>query len=121
MKLNKLNQLLEDDQIVKGHWDLGPNHELQYRAEGLDEEIKLKGSLIAAEPDALVFAVTERQSDQKVTTKIARLTGAWSLDQKNRIIFLVEKEKSKNDTLTFKGEWEVKKTMNLSIPMKKKI
>ena len=109
MKLTKLNQLLENGKVVNGRWDLGPNHELRYRAEGLDEEIKLKGSLLAAEPDALVFAVTERQSDQKVTTSVGRLTGAWSLDLKNRIIFLVEKEKSQTDTLTFQGAWEVNK------------
>ena len=33
MKLNKLNQLLEDDQVTKGKWGITPNREVQYRAE----------------------------------------------------------------------------------------
>ncbi len=41
MKLNKLNQLLEDDEVVKGNWELGPHHKLFYHTQGEDEEINL--------------------------------------------------------------------------------
>ena len=110
MKLTKLNQLLEDGKVTKGTWELTPNHELQYRAEGLDEEIKFRGSLIATEPDALVFSITEKQKDQKIITSIAKLTGSWKLNPKNQITFEVEKESGKNDTLTFQGGWKVNDT-----------
>ena len=109
MKLNKLNQLIEDDEILKGTWSLDDNHELQYKKDGLDEEIKIKGFLIATEPDALVFSVTEKQKDQKIVTGLYKLTGQWSLNSDNQITFEVEKGRSKNDTLTFTGTWELGK------------
>ncbi len=107
MKLTKLNELIEEDKVVKGQWELAPGHEVQYRAEGKDEEIKLKGSLIAAEPDALVISVTDRQSDQEIVTSLVKLSGRWKLDAKNRVTFEVEKESGKNDVLAFKEAWKV--------------
>lgn len=107
MKLTKLNQLIVDGEIVRGHWELTPDHELQYRRDGLDEEIKLKGALIAAEPDGLVFSVTERQSDQEIVTSLGKLTGTWGLNPANQILFEVEKESGRNDVLTFRGAWKV--------------
>jgi len=109
MKLTRLGQLLDNMEGTKGHWELTPNHEIQYKSDKKDEEFKFKGSLIAAEPDALVISVTERQSDQKVVTRIAKLQGAWRLDPKNRIVFEVEKEGGKKDVLTFKGTWHIGK------------
>jgi len=121
LKLNKLNQLLDpstslgtgDDEIIKGTWELDDNHELSYKSDGLDEEIKLKGSLIAAEPDALVFSVTKKQKDQKIVTSLYKLTGCWKLNSENKITFEVEKGKSKTDTLTFTGTWEVGKNFEI--------
>ena len=34
MKLTKFNQLLEDDEILKGTRSLDDNHELQYKKDG---------------------------------------------------------------------------------------
>ena len=109
MKLIKLNQILDEGNIVKGSWEITPNHEIQYKAEGKDEEIKVKGSLIAAEPIALVIAVTERQEDQNIVTSIHKIIGTWRADAKNRLVFDVEKESGKKDRLTFKGKWEIGK------------
>ncbi len=107
MKLTKLNQLLEDGRVTKGNWEITPNHIVQYRCEGKDEEIKFKGSLIAAEPDALVISVTQRQSDQKTVTSLAKLSGAWKVNLKNQIVFEVQKESGKKDVLTFRAGWSV--------------
>lgn len=107
MRLTKLDDLIERSTSAKGRWELTPDHEVQYKSQGKDEEFKFKGSIIAAEPDALVVSVTERQSDQKIVTSIAKLTGAWRLDPKNRIVFEVEREDGKKDALTFKGAWQV--------------
>jgi len=107
MKLSKLNQLIEDGEEIKGRWELDDNHEIQYKSEGKDEEIKVRGSLVAVEPDALVIAVTERQTDQTVVTSIYKLTGTWHANPKNQLVFEVEKEVGKNNVLTFKAGWKL--------------
>ena len=107
MKLTKLNDLTKDGEVVKGDWEITPNHEIRYKSKKKDEEFKFKGSLVAAEPDALVVSVTQRQSDQKVVTKIVKLAGAWRMDAKNRIVFEVERQGGKNDVLTLKGAWRL--------------
>jgi hypothetical protein len=100
LKLTKLNELIEDDKIIKGSWQLTPNHEVQYKSDGQDEEIKLKGSLIAAEPDALVLSITQRQSNQKIVTSIVKLTGNWKANPQNQLVFEAEKSAGKKDVLT---------------------
>ncbi len=107
MKLTKLNQLIENGEVIKGHWQLDDNHDLLYISDGPDEEVKCTGSLIAAEPDALVFSVTEKQKDQKIVTSIVKLSGTWKLNPKNQITFAVQKGMVKSDTLTFTGTWDL--------------
>ena len=107
MKLTRFNQLIKDGKAIDGRWQLTHDHEVQYESEGLDEELKFKGSLIAAEPDALVISVTERQSDQKIVTSLVKLRGNWHVNPKNQIIFEVEKESGKNDIFTFRSGWKV--------------
>ena len=75
MKPTKLSQLLDEGKVQKYDWKLTPDHRLVYKAEGQDEEFKLDSSLIAAEPDALVFSYTEKQSAKKTVTRILKLTG----------------------------------------------
>ncbi len=107
MRITKLDDLIERSASVKGRWEITPNHEVQYRSQGKEEEFKFKGSIIAAEPDALIVSITEKQSDQKIVTSLGKLQGSWKLDSKNRIVFEVEKEKGKKDSLTFKGGWRI--------------
>jgi hypothetical protein len=97
----------------KGSWSLGPNGNLRYRGAGKDEEAELNAPLIAAEPDALVVGLTARQSDQKTVTRLAKLTGTWKADAKNRLVFEVERESGKNDELTFQGLWEINKAQEI--------
>ena len=105
MKLTKLNQLLEDGQVIKGRWIITPNHEVQYRFEGKDEEIKVTGSLIAAEPDALVISVTEKQKDQKIVTSIVKLSGVWKLNtEKNRLTYSIGGDS--NNAFKFRGAFQ---------------
>ena len=73
MKPTRLDDLIEDSKTAKGRWSLTSNHELQYKAKDLKEEIKFNGALIAAEPDALVIAITQRQENQKTVTRIVTL------------------------------------------------
>ncbi len=109
MRLTNLNKLIEENQRLKGYWELSPNHEIRYKSLDQDEEIRFRGSLVAAQPDALVVSFTQSQTNQKVVRRIAGLTGAWRLDSKNRIVFEAQKEGGKKDVLTFKGAWEIGK------------
>lgn len=106
-KITRLNQLIEDGEIIDGRWEIGKNHEIQYREKYGNKEIKLKGTILAVEPGTLVFAYTEKQTPRKVSTRIFKLTGQWQADSKNRLTFAIEKKQGKNDTLTFTGVWEV--------------
>ncbi len=110
MKLTNLNKLIEENQHLKGRWELSPTHEIRYKSHDLDEEIAFRGSIVAAEPDALVVSFAQGQINQKVTKRLAKLAGAWRLDSKNRIVFEVEKEGGKKDVLTFQGAWQVGKS-----------
>src|SRR3989338_1096896 len=107
MKPAKLSDILEEAQTTGGKWELTPDHIVQYKSKDLNEEIKFKGSLIAAEQDALVFSVTKRQEDQTVVTSIRKLTGTWRANPQNQLVFEVEKEDGKKDALTFKAGWKL--------------
>ena len=107
MKLTKLNDLIEDGEVVKGRWDITPDHEIQYKRDGGDEEVKVSGALVAAEPGALVIGVTERQTDQNIVTSIYKLTGSWKANPKNQLVFEVAKENGKKDAITFKARWKI--------------
>lgn len=107
MKLTKLNELIEEGKVRKGRWELTPNHELRYRSEDLNDEIKFKGSLIAAKPEALVVSITEEQADQKVVTSLVELSGTWRTNSKNQLLFEVDRGRGRKDTLTFKAGWKV--------------
>ena len=101
MKLTRLNELIREGETIKGSWELDENHALTYRVRGKEEEVKLKGTIISAEPGTLVAAVTEKQTSGTIVTSTVQLTGTWKVDPKNRIVFEVEKENGKKDKLTF--------------------
>ncbi len=105
----KLTPSIEDSRFLKGRWVLGPNHELEYRSEDFSEELKLKASLVAAEPGGLLVSVTQRQKDQKIVTRLFRLLGQWRANEKNQIQFEIEKEKGHNNVLTFQSGWTIDK------------
>jgi len=107
MKLTRFNDVVEDDEKIKGSWELTKDHEVQYKRDGKSEEIKLKATLLAAESKTLLLSVTERQKDQKIVTSIVKLSGSWRVDAKNRITFDVEREAGKKNSLTFTGSWEL--------------
>ena len=107
MRITTLNELVVDGKRQKGRWKLGRNGDLSYSVAGKEEETRIKAPLVSAEPDALVASVTARQSDQKITTTMIRLSGAWRTDARNRLVFDVERESGVKDELTFQGAWEL--------------
>ena len=149
MKYKKLSDLQRDVETLKGAWELSPNHELVYkerraglgtsatealadrRTSGLenfaDKEATIRGSLVAAEPDALVVSVTVQEDSnpnpqrigtasaragrsrpiRRTVTGLVKLSGKWELDENNRITFSIKREFDKDNKLTFQGAWEV--------------
>ena len=116
MRYRKLSDLQRDVETFSGSWELSPEHELVYKERrrgpnGLTtKEATIKGSLVAAEPDALVVSVTVQESDpnpqrigtvsaragrsrpiRRVVTGLVKLSGKWELDSKNRITFSIGK------------------------------
>ena len=107
MRLTKLNELIEDGKALKGRWEIGKNHEIQFRSFEKDDEIRVRGTLMAAEPGALVIAVTEKQSDQRLVTSLWKLSGLWKTSPKNQLIFEAERQSGRKEALTFTGGWRV--------------
>lgn len=107
MKFTRWNELMDERDVIRGSWTLNDNHELEYREKQDEKAVKLTAPLIAAEPDALVVAVTAKQADKRIVTSTAKLTGRWRANHKNQLVFEVEKEGGRRDILTFRGAWEV--------------
>ncbi len=107
MRLSRLNQLILANETVDGVWRLTRGHQLEYRKRGAGQEAVLTGALIAAEPDALVFRVAQREDGGGVVNQLFSLRGRWEADSRNRLNFLVEREKGRFDRLVFQGGWEV--------------
>lgn len=106
-KLKSLNERLrQNGRSIKGRWELDSRHRLSYRSEEGEEEFEFQASLVAAEPDALVVSITEKQEGGRVVTGLAKLTGAWRANEKNQIEFEVERQSGKNNVLTFRGAWK---------------
>ena len=107
MKLTSLNQIEEEGETFEGAWELDENHELVYRERKGKKEARLKGTLVAVEAGSLVFSATIKEDEKRTTTGLFKLTGAWQVDTKNRMVFEVERGAGKIDRLTLKGKWEL--------------
>ena len=113
MRLTRLNQLIRGREMIDGIWSLTRNHELQYRRRGKEKEIILTGELIRAQPEALVFRIAESSFDEDIVQREFALRGRWQADDQNRLSFLVERERGRNDALTLQGGWEVDPRLGL--------
>ncbi len=128
----RLRQELDAPVRSEGKWELSPEHELTYKERETgngkrEKEVGFKGSLVAAEPDALVVSVTvqedvpdpndpstasaragrSRPIRKRTVTGLVKLAGKWELDEKNRITFSIKRGLGKYDKLTFQGAWEI--------------
>lgn len=114
MRINRLNQLIENGRIVKGTWGFNPQNEIVYRSsENGVEEIRVKAALIAAEPGVLLLGVTQKKTSRLVETSLLKLSGVWRADPKNQLTFEVEKEFGRRDILTLRGAWEINETHDI--------
>jgi len=109
MKVTGLNELMDGRKVLKGDWEIGPNHEIRYRKKGNKEEYWLKGTLLKFEDNQLLFTAVQKQDNQTSLQRIHSLKGIWALDPRNRVFFFVQRQKGAHDILTFKGSWKVGK------------
>ena len=113
MRLTRLNQLILGKELIDGTWKLTPRHEVQYRRRRenlrspLEEEVVLRGNLIAAEGAGLVISAWERRTGGELASRFLTLKGRWEADSKNRFNFLAERQEGREDRLVFSGGWEV--------------
>lgn len=103
---------------LEGTWCLAKNHDLKLtfdkcQLKGFRDEIVLKGEILSAGADALIFGITQKTADSTASTHILRLEGVWQADKYNRLTFKAKKENGKYDTLTFEGKWEINKNHNI--------
>ncbi|MBI4313706.1 MAG: hypothetical protein HY594_02710, partial [Candidatus Omnitrophica bacterium] len=92
MKIKKLRDLIQESETKNSFWQMTPHHELEYVGRGREQRMKFKGALIAAEPDALVISVSEKQSDHETVSRLVKLAGTWKANSKNQLVFEVERE-----------------------------
>lgn len=118
-RITNLNELERKGKLIKGQWKLDPRHRLFYASEETEERIRFDTSLIAAEPDALIVSLTEKQDNGKMVTRLAKFTGRWRANETQKIEFEVERESGKNDVLTFRGAWKVNDSNEISYTYRK--
>ncbi|MBI4003859.1 MAG: hypothetical protein HY353_02450 [Candidatus Omnitrophica bacterium] len=96
---------------LDGTWALTRDHDLSFTVRARDERpsqtVYLKGALLKAEANALVVAVHQADRENAEPSHRVALSGRWSADAKNRLVFSVDKADGTEDRLTFQGGWEV--------------
>lgn len=95
---------------LDGTWKLTEGHELELALHESQsrssQKLTLKGSLVQAEANGLVFALKQDAGDAGANQRLT-LSGRWAADDQNRLTFLVEKAQGAQDRLTLQGGWEV--------------
>lgn len=94
-----------------GVWTMRDDSALALTMHGAQHEAKqtlyVKGSLLRAAGDALVFALRGGDDGSGERAQELTLRGRWAADAKNRLTFLVAKADGAEDRLTLQGGWEV--------------
>ncbi len=96
---------------LDGTWHLTANHELALTLHESDRQerqtLYVKGAVVSAEANALVFALRRNVDEDLRTAQRLTLSGRWRADEANRLNFFVEKGDGVEDRLTFQGGWEL--------------
>lgn len=97
---------------LSGTWSLDKNHDLlitldTLRRQSSGDRLTIRGEIIDAQENALVFEAGTRTQDGAYSAYILRLEGRWQADRNNRLTFGVRKERGTPDILTFDGIWDI--------------
>ena len=97
--------------VLDGSWSLTPSHELALTLHGDERQARqtffLRGALMEARSNALVFALQRRERDDLRSAQRVTLFGRWQADARNRLNFLVEHADGSEDRLTLQQGWEI--------------
>lgn len=97
--------------ILDGVWRLNARHELELRlsrtAASMSRTIALRGALVHAGLNSLVFALRGQNDESFLRAPRLTLSGRWQADAHNRLTFLVDKANHATDRLTLQGGWTV--------------
>lgn len=111
LAVTDLRDTLQPRRVLEGHWKLTDSHELaltlRETGERQRQTIYLKGSIMQAQANALVFTLRQVDNERLHPAQRLTLSGRWQADDKNRLNFLVEKADGSEDRLTLQGGWEV--------------
>ncbi len=108
-----------------GKWALTPGHDLKFtlyksRTQKSGDSLILKGNILSAKANELLFSMVTRGTDNRRFIKIVKLSGQWQADSSNRLKFLVQRYRQKPDALLFKGAWQVGKHYEIIYSYKKR-
>lgn len=78
---------------------------------------KASASLIAAEPELLVLAVTETAGTGRVFTRTLRLSGKWRVTPANEIEFAFTKPELRKRSISFGANWRVNDDNELELSL----
>ena len=129
-KLDRSNQLtyklrspvydldLPHQLTIKGKWSLTKDHDLRLSLDKkgrdtLGDKITLKGQIIDARKNSLLFAVSSKTHDDRPLVYVLELRGVWQADDRNRLTFKVNKERGASDVLTFRNAWEIDRSKRI--------
>lgn len=110
---------------LKGNYSLTKDHNLlftlqrSFKQRSL-ETLLIKSNIVFAKENSLGLAIKTRTSKRKTTVRTLSLNGKWSMDNKNRINFNVEKALKKYDKFVFRGSWQVNKNNEIEYSYKGK-
>src|SRR3989338_11595418 len=94
---------------LDGAWALSPDQDLIFTARARGEQpaqtVYRKGGLLKAKADALVFAVEQTQRGEKKPAQQLTLSGRWSADAANRLVFSAARAEGSEDRLALQGGW----------------
>lgn len=97
---------------LKGRWSLSKNHQAVFtviRSSGgaSGDSFEICGDLIDAKGNALLVSLTTRRDDNTTTTYALELTGSWSVDNNNRLIFKLKRGRDSFDPMVFVAAWQL--------------
>lgn len=109
---------------LRGKWSLTDDHNLQFTLnkwgrQTFGDKLTLKGRILDVRKNSLLFSVTTKTKENRHSTYILKLAGAWQADKHNRLAFRIKRSKSRRDILTFRGAWEINKHHRIIYKYKK--
>ena len=102
----------------KGHWQLTRDYNFELIIDETSQQSKgnslvVKGDIIAAEKDAIVFEINSLDRRGLSHIQILKFIGLWQTDEFNRIRF-VFKKKTLPEVITFDGIWQINRNQQVT-------